>query len=102
MELIDLPAEIQNFAASSDGGDRRGSMHLVSTIDSGAVPQWTDDDPAAERRLLIEALQACHGNKTKAAIRLGLPRSTYFSKLKKFGITDNERNEPPRYGRLPR
>ena len=102
VELIDLPAEIQNFAASSDGGDRRGSMHLVSTIDSGAVPQWTDDDPAAERRLLIEALQACHGNKTKAAIRLGLPRSTYFSKLKKFGITDNERNEPPRYGRLPR
>jgi transcriptional regulator of acetoin/glycerol metabolism len=41
----------------------------------------------AEREMLVKALEQCGGNKAQAARELGLPRSTYYSKLKKFGIT---------------
>ncbi|MBA4032043.1 MAG: sigma-54-dependent Fis family transcriptional regulator [Planctomyces sp.] len=44
----------------------------------------TDDQQ--ERQMLIDALQQCRGNKAEAARMLGLPRSTYFSKLKKHRI----------------
>ena len=40
----------------------------------------------AEQQRLIEALSRSGGNKAEAARLLGLPRSTFFSKLKKFGI----------------
>ena len=101
VELIDLPFEIQNFAATVRQTDGQSQFRSV-TNDSPPKLAWSDDDPVSERRMLVEALQQCDGNKTKAARRLGLPRSTYFSKLKKYGITDDGRTEPPRYGRLPR
>lgn len=41
----------------------------------------------SEREILIEALRNSNGNKAKAARSLGLPRSTYYSKLKKYNIT---------------
>ena len=44
-------------------------------------------DEDAERELLLSALQQCRGNKARAARLLGLPRSTFFSKLKKHGLT---------------
>ncbi len=43
-------------------------------------------DSAAERELLKRALAQCGGNKAEAARKLGMPRSTYFSKLKKYAI----------------
>jgi transcriptional regulator with GAF, ATPase, and Fis domain len=39
-----------------------------------------------ERQRLVDALIKSGGNKAEAARLLGLPRSTFFSKLKKFGI----------------
>ena len=39
-----------------------------------------------ERELLSDALQRCGGNKAEAARLLNMPRSTYHSKLKKFGL----------------
>ncbi|MEM9704358.1 MAG: helix-turn-helix domain-containing protein, partial [Planctomycetota bacterium] len=47
--------------------------------------------PAAERneanrRKLIAVLEKCEGNKSKAARQLGLPRSTFYSRLQKHGI----------------
>ena len=39
-----------------------------------------------EREELLAALEECGGNKSQAAKRLGLPRSTFFSKLKRHGI----------------
>jgi transcriptional regulator with GAF, ATPase, and Fis domain len=41
---------------------------------------------AGERQRLVDALIKSAGNKAEAARLLGLPRSTFFSKLKKFGI----------------
>ncbi len=45
-----------------------------------------DEFAAYERQRLLDALGEARGNKSVAARLLGLPRSTFFSKLKKHGI----------------
>lgn len=40
-----------------------------------------------EREELKAALERCEGNKAQAARLLGMPRSTFFSKLKRHGLT---------------
>ncbi len=102
VELADLPFDIQNFASTARIASFQGTQRSSGTQETTPVPSWSEDDPASERQMLVEALHHCNGNKTKAARRLGLPRSTYFSKLKKHGIMDDEPIEPPRFGRLPR
>jgi len=40
-----------------------------------------------ERTLLVEALRRAHGNQTRAAAILGIPRPTLHAKLQKYGIS---------------
>jgi PAS domain S-box-containing protein len=39
-----------------------------------------------EKQVILEALQRHHGNRTKAAVELGVHRSTLWRKLKSYGI----------------
>ncbi len=48
--------------------------------DGRATPEFV------ERQVLLEALVKTGGNKAEAARLLGVPRSTFFSRLKKFGM----------------
>jgi transcriptional regulator of acetoin/glycerol metabolism len=41
---------------------------------------------AYERQRLVDALDGARNNKSEAARILGMPRSTFFSKLKKHGL----------------
>ena len=80
---------------SGRSGDRSGGSSGVgplgsgpasglSTLDSGE----TDEESAAfEKHRLLDALAEAGGNKSVAARLLGMPRSTFFSKLKKHGIS---------------
>jgi len=86
----DLPLDLQAGALDTDRGlilrdDRSGG---TTTGKLGATGGMIEDDPIAERQALIEALDACGGNKARAARKLGIARSTYFSKLKKYGLAD--------------
>ncbi len=45
------------------------------------------DVESLERRRIVEALEACGGNQTRAAAKLGISRGTLVSRLKQFGIT---------------
>jgi transcriptional regulator with GAF, ATPase, and Fis domain len=45
---------------------------------------------AAEREMLAAALRSTGGNKAEAARQLGLPRSTFYSKLKKYELSGAE------------
>jgi len=96
ISLRDLPVEVVR-------GATRLPRHVVETKPVGAAaeldaiaphdtPPHDDDsfddgfDAPTERELLLDALQQCDGNKARAARLLGMPRSTYFSKLKKHAI----------------
>jgi transcriptional regulator with GAF, ATPase, and Fis domain len=47
---------------------------------------WNAEFIAYERQRLIDALKEAGGNKSVAARLLGMPRSTFFSKVKKHGV----------------
>jgi transcriptional regulator with GAF, ATPase, and Fis domain len=50
------------------------------------TPASLAEEATVERQALLDALRHCNGNKAQAARRLGIPRSTLFSRLKKYGI----------------
>jgi len=41
-----------------------------------------------EKELILQALKKTKGNKCKAALLLGMPRSTLYKKLKEYNITN--------------
>ena len=93
--VADLPADLRST------GRRSAALSMVNkpvgrsgrTADRGAAeavvaPPWKRLDEQTERELLVSAMEQCQGNKARAARLLGLPRSTFFSKLKKFAIAE--------------
>jgi DNA-binding NtrC family response regulator len=48
--------------------------------------EWGSEFASYERQRLVEAMEEAEGNKSVAARILGMPRSTFFSKLKKYGL----------------
>lgn len=81
ISLADLPPDLQ--AGLPEGRRITSDAALKRDFQNS-----DNDDPLTERQALIEALEKCGGNKARAARLLGLARSTYFSKLKKFGLMD--------------
>jgi DNA-binding NtrC family response regulator len=61
--------------------DRSGRQPLAT----GAIDRYPSQFPS-ERQSLVQALARSNGNKAEAARLLGIPRSTLFSRLKKFGM----------------
>ena len=53
-------------------------------------PSFTHDEPrsleAIERQAILDALDACSGNKSEAARVLGINRKTLYAKLKAYGV----------------
>lgn len=49
----------------------------------GTLPDITD---RTEKEIIIQALEGCGGDKSKAAKKLGVPRSTLYYKMKKYNI----------------
>ncbi len=87
----DLPANVLGRVSRS--GVSRRSPVLVATPPRTAGGRDTsielETDPELvgyERHRLLDALREADGNKSEAARLLGLPRSTFFSKLKKHGL----------------
>jgi transcriptional regulator with GAF, ATPase, and Fis domain len=57
-----------------------------SDPDAPPAEEWNAEFLAYERQRLVDALNEAKGNKSVAARLLGIPRSTFFSKLKKHAI----------------
>ena len=80
----DLPVEVLHQKPSRpillDTPSAKTSLPTMS------VARKTQTRKEQERARLTDALERCNGNKAEAARSLGMPRSTFFSKLKKHGL----------------
>lgn len=98
--LADLPEEIRHetgtVSARSVSTKSRSSVSGTVAVRSLARRLPEPDnfasamivrDPASEEHQLQEALRMAGGNKAVAARQMNMPRSTFFSKCKKYGIT---------------
>ncbi|WP_435009768.1 sigma 54-interacting transcriptional regulator [Tundrisphaera lichenicola] len=79
-----VPAELRQIT----GRRTRGTSTVpgVSGSSRSDEPEIDSEADAFERHRLLDALEEARGNKSEAARLLGLPRSTFFSKLKKHGL----------------
>jgi DNA-binding NtrC family response regulator len=76
--LLDLPPEVTSPAPYLSIETKPQLLEVPRTIETTRN--------AGEREQLLQALREANGNKAQAARLLGLPRSTFFSKLKKHAI----------------
>jgi transcriptional regulator with GAF, ATPase, and Fis domain len=101
LTLHDLPVEIRQPSlrrsrpSLSTASRTRPASRVLAPLTSSSfqeeVPTLdrSEGEPEAmafERHRLADALEQAHGNKSVAARLLGMPRSTFFSKLKKHGL----------------
>lgn len=93
-ELIasDLPTEVRRSRGRERGtaevcllGPR---SHSLDDIPLGALEKML---AVCEMRFLERALAACQGNRTKAAVMLGLHRATLYQRMQRVGL-DTHRN----------
>ena len=88
LTLADLPPEIRTAIGATGSGTRPYAGRAVSSrlaSAAGGLAAEFSPDPL-EREKLLGALRNAGGNKALAARQLGLPRSTFFSKLKRAGL----------------
>jgi transcriptional regulator with GAF, ATPase, and Fis domain len=72
-----------------DPADPEATRDALLTIKKGNTPNGyvTDrDNDERNRNLLIQALQVCEGNKSRAARMLGISRPTAVYRIRKYGI----------------
>ena len=59
------------------------SFSSVAAVEAGQPPQNLSLEDV-EKKSILEALEACGGNKSEAARRLGITRKTLRAKLQKY------------------
>ncbi|MEO6953920.1 MAG: sigma 54-interacting transcriptional regulator [Polyangia bacterium] len=91
-----------------EDGDQLGATHLPATDAASSRPALRETDrpfaddgaerlaPAvlAERARILEALEACHGNQTRAAAQLGMSRGTLLMRLDALRIKRPRKSSP--------
>jgi transcriptional regulator with GAF, ATPase, and Fis domain len=88
--LRDLPGEMLSTPSTDVDIATKPERFLPAPRDASprsAITSSRAERDAAERDRLASALAETGGNKAEAARRLGLPRSTFYSKLKKYQLS---------------
>jgi len=62
---------------------RKRMVEEIGDVDSSTLTDITD---RTEKEIILQALEESRGDKSKAAKRLGIPRSTLYYKMKKLDI----------------
>jgi transcriptional regulator with GAF, ATPase, and Fis domain len=108
----DLPAEVRHptrrrlpkVSVSAAAASPRRGLPAPSPAESptrtrpggAGDDDWNAELVAYQRQRLLDALQDAGDNKSEAARLLGMPRSTFESKLKRHGLWKSSRNKPDR------
>ena len=80
------PVSLRSFAVPKPRGvSGRERLSEPITVGATALERGSLDE-FSEREAIEDALRAASGNKAEAARTLGIPRSTLFSKLRKYRI----------------
>lgn len=79
----DTAASTESFPLLQDAVDGPQTRRVIDVSTGPAARQ-----PNAEKKKLEQALEGASGNKARAARALGMPRSTFYSKLKKYGLAE--------------
>ncbi len=85
--LHDLPQEILDGPTAWLSTELRKAKRIAGPANPIVTPEDAELLLDSELRQLRSALEQCGGNKAEAARLLGMPRSTFFSKLKKFALS---------------
>jgi DNA-binding NtrC family response regulator len=92
LQVEDLPAHVR-AGAPAVAADRAAEPVAAAIAEAAAVGEASPSDPgwrsrrsAAERRLLAQAIAECGGDKAAAARRLGMPRSTFYRRVRDAGL----------------
>ena len=72
------------------GGDKLGRPELMPRPGGSAARHGGTTLRDQERSAIIDAIRACDGNKTAAARRLKIAKSTLFQKLASYEIEPSE------------
>jgi transcriptional regulator with GAF, ATPase, and Fis domain len=92
-----LPVAVGSRRLAETGESTSAPRALASRTESNTRPrsagpeadaneEWNSEFVDYERQRLLDVLDEAGGNKSVAARLLGMPRSTFFSKLRKHGI----------------
>jgi transcriptional regulator with PAS, ATPase and Fis domain len=79
VQLDDLSARLTAPSTPAAGGNQAGREAESASTEPGALDQ-------AARQAVLAALARCNGNKTRAALILGLSREGLRKKIKKLGL----------------
>ena len=85
--IRELRNVIERAALIAEGEIDEGDLQLAPVEEPRPSGSLQADVDALERRRIVEALEACGGNQTRAAAKLGISRGTLLSRLKQYGIT---------------
>ncbi|MDP9152523.1 MAG: sigma-54-dependent Fis family transcriptional regulator, partial [Myxococcota bacterium] len=83
VELPALPVHGRRDAPGREVADRARPGSRAATNGRAATEQEFKD---SERDRILSALTACNWNRVRAAKMIGLPRRTFYRRLKEFGI----------------
>lgn len=87
-----LPGRLRQGALGSPPVPR-GPV-VQGQMQSSARPRAEGIRPLSERDQIIEALRSADGNVSQAMRELGVPRTSMYRKLKRYGLLDPAEDEP--------
>jgi transcriptional regulator of acetoin/glycerol metabolism len=79
---VELPSPVTRASAASEVRSRPSAAPSSSAAHAGSQAEFK----AAERERILSALTACNWNRVQAAKMIGVPRRTFYRRLKEFGI----------------
>ncbi|MCA3010594.1 MAG: sigma-54-dependent Fis family transcriptional regulator [Phycisphaerales bacterium] len=90
LQVEDLPAHVRAgapvVAAAPPSASAVMPPPLLGCEALELDPGWRGQRSAAERQVLSQAIAECGGDKAAAARRLGMPRSTFYRRVRQAGL----------------